>query len=121
MSKSELLDHREIGRELDLFSFHEYAPGAIFWHPKGWTIYKTLEDYLRKLTQNAGYQEISTPVMVKSKLFKKSGHFQFFKDNMFNFKVDEGDYSIKPMNCPESTIVYNFKTRSYKDLPIRLS
>ncbi|OGD88114.1 threonine--tRNA ligase [Candidatus Curtissbacteria bacterium RIFCSPHIGHO2_01_FULL_41_11] len=118
---SQLKDHREIGRELDLFSFHEYAPGAIFWHPKGWTIYRTLLEYLRSITNVQGYQEISTPALVKSKLFEKSGHWKHFKENMFNFQVENEMYSLKPMNCPESTLVFSSKTRSYADLPLRLS
>ena len=114
-------DHREIGRELELFFFDEISPGSVFWLPKGMIIFKELEKFIRSTIDNRGYQEISTPIIVKSELFKKSGHFQFFKDNIFNFKVDSENYSVKPMNCPESTVVYNFKTRSYKDLPIRLS
>ena len=121
MSKVNLKDHREIGRELDLFSFHQYAPGAIFWHPKGWLIYRTLVDYIRKRTEDEGYMEISTPVNVKSQLFVESGHFEHFGENMFNLKVDKEDYSLKPMNCPESALIYKSKTRSYHDLPLRLS
>ncbi|HLA04179.1 MAG TPA: threonine--tRNA ligase [Patescibacteria group bacterium] len=121
MSKANLKDHREIGRELDLFSFHQYAPGAIFWHPKGWLIYRTLVDYIREKTEEENYMEISTPVMIKNQLFKESGHFEHFGENMFNLKVDKEDYSLKPMNCPESAIVFRSKTRSYNDLPLRLS
>lgn len=121
MTTTKLKDHREIGRELDLFSFHEYAPGAIFWHPKGWIIYRTLQEYLREITANQGYLEISTPVMVKSKLFEKSGHWEHFRENMFNFTVENDSYSLKPMNCPESTIIFSSRTRSYNDLPMRLS
>ena len=114
-------DHRQIGRELDLFSFHEVAPGAIFWHPKGWIIYQTLVNYIRKKSELEGYQEISTPVMVKSQLFKQSGHWEHFGENIFSLKVEKEDYSLKPMNCPESTIVYSSQIRSYHDLPLRLS
>ena len=113
-------DHRQIGQELDLFSFHEYAPGAIFWHPKGWIIYRTLIDFIRQKIEN-DYQEISTPVMVKSALFEKSGHLAHFKENIFQLKVENESYALKPMNCPESTLVYSTKTRSYNDLPLRLS
>ena len=118
-----LKDHREIGRELDLFSFHDVAPGAIFWHPKGWTIYQTLKKFIREKTLSEGYQEISTPVMVKSSLFKQSGHWKHFgAHNMFNLIIDEDEsYSLKPMNCPETALVYATKTRSYQDLPIKLS
>ena len=121
MSKVNLKDHREIGRELDLFSFHQYAPGAIFWHPKGWLIYRTLVDFIRGKTEEENYLEISTPVMIKNQLFVESGHFEHFGENMFNLKVDKEDYSLKPMNCPESAIVFRSKTRSYNDLPLRLS
>lgn len=114
-------DHRQLGRELDLFSFHEYAPGAIFWHPKGWVIYKTLIDFIRSKIEPEGYQEISTPVMVKSALYRKSGHFQHFGENIFNLKVDKENYSLKPMNCPEAALIFRSKTRSYQDLPLRFS
>jgi len=119
--KKNRVDHRQIGQELDLFSFHEETPGAVFWHPKGWLIYRILVDFIREKTAKEDYQEISTPVMVKSKLFKKSGHFEHFGENIFNFEVDDEEYSLKPMNCPESTIVYASKTRSYNDLPIKYS
>lgn len=118
--KQELKDHREIGRELDLFLFHEYAPGAVFWLPKGWIIYKTLQEFIRKKTEGE-YQEISTPVMIKSQLFKQSGHWQHFGENIFNLEVDKQGYSLKPMNCPEAALVYGSHTRSYSELPIRLS
>src|SRR3989344_1714806 len=121
MLKNKLKDHREIAREMDLFSFHEYAPGAIFWHPKGLKIYHILEDFIRKKTENEGYREISTPVIVKSELFKKSGHWQHFGENIFSLKVDDEVFALKPMNCPESTLVYSTRTRSYQDLPLRLS
>lgn len=116
-----LKDHRQIGQELDLFSFHDVAPGAVFWHPKGWTIYKTLEEFIMQRIASEGYKEISTPVMVKSDLFKESGHWDFYKENMFNLTVDEQSYSLKPMNCPESALVYRTKVRSYNDLPIKLA
>lgn len=114
-------DHRELGRELELFLFDEISPGSVFWLPKGMIIFKELEKFTRAIIDNRGYQEISTPIIVKSELFKRSGHWEFFKDDMFNFKVDNESYSIKPMNCPESTIVFSSKTRSYKDLPLRFS
>lgn len=117
-SKS-LKDHRQIGQELDLYSFHEYAPGAVFWHPKGWTIYKTLQEFLRTMLSHEGYKEISTPVMVKSSLFKRSGHWDYYNENMFNFDIEKETYSLKPMNCPEASLIYGNTTRSYQDLPIR--
>lgn len=116
-----LKDHRQIGQELDLFSFHDIAPGAVFWHPKGWAIYNELQNFLRERLQKEGYQEISTPVMVKSELFKKSGHWDFYSENMFNLAVEKESYSLKPMNCPEASLVFSSKTRSYQDLPLRFS
>lgn len=189
MDKSaNLKDHRQIGQELDLFSFHDIAPGAVFWHPKGYLIYRTLLDFIRKKTEREGYQEISTPIMVKNSLFKDSGHWEHFGEhNMYNLSLWEDEelkelstligkaedeikkyvekrlkedqktpfpfyykirnfhgvdldvqilnydtkkgvmftppvnYSLKPMNCPESTLVYRNRTRSYQDLPLKFS
>ena len=114
-------DHREIGKNLDLFSFHEIAPGAPFWHAQGMTVVKELEKFIRQLQDEHGYEEISTPIMVKKDLFEKSGHWEFFKENMFTLKVDNEIYVLKPMNCPESALVYQTKIRSYRDLPLRLA
>lgn len=124
-----LKDHKQIGQELELFFTHDIAPGAPFWLPKGMVIFKQLEKFIRELTQNAGYQETSTPIMVKSELFKQSGHWtKFGEHNMYNLNLsDEEDgkngvsYTLKPMNCPESTIIYRFRPRSYRELPLRLS
>lgn len=124
-----LKDHKEIGQEQELFFTHEIAPGAPFWLPKGMVIFKELEKYIRELTGTAGYLETSTPIMVKSDLFKQSGHFtKFGENNMYNVTIaeDENDknpmlYTLKPMNCPESTILYRFRPRSYRELPLRLS
>jgi len=129
-----LRDHREIGQELELFFTNEIAPGAPFWLPKGMVIFKELEKYIRELTQNAGYLETSTPIMVKSQLFRDSGHWEKFGEhNMYNLEIlDEPEgmglsknmalmYTLKPMNCPESTILYRFRPRSYRELPLRLS
>lgn len=116
-------DHREIGQALDLFSFHEIAPGAPFWHHNGMIIFKELERCLRD-ELDRGYEEISTPIMVKREVFEKSGHWEYYRDNMFYFANprDEKEVLIvKPMNCPESTFVYNSRIRSYKDLPLRLA
>ncbi|QQG40663.1 MAG: threonine--tRNA ligase [Candidatus Levyibacteriota bacterium] len=124
-----LKDHKQIGQELELFFTHDIAPGAPFWLPRGLIIFKQLEKYIRELTENAGYLETSTPIMVKSELFKQSGHWEKFgAHNMYNLQLsDENDdskpvsYSLKPMNCPESTIIYRFRPRSYRELPLRLS
>src|ERR1035437_6527086 len=124
-----LKDHKQIGQELELFFTNDYAPGAPFWLPKGMTIFKELEKYIRELTDKAGYVETSTPIMIKSQLFVESGHFaKFGKHNMYNLELkdDEKDespvgYTLKPMNCPESTILFRFRNRSYKELPLRLA
>ncbi|MBE2217628.1 MAG: threonine--tRNA ligase [Ignavibacteria bacterium] len=114
-------DHRKLGKELELFMFHEYCPGAPFWLPNGMVIFKELEKYWRDIHDNNGYNEINTPILVKDKLFAQSGHLDHYKEHMF--KVEDGDetYYLKPMNCPEATLVYSSKMRSYKDLPLRLS
>lgn len=122
-------DHKDLGIQLELFFFDASAPGAPFWLPKGMIIFKELEKYIRTLTENAGYQETSTPIMIKSDLFKQSGHWEKFgAHNMYNLSLsDEEDdskgvsYTLKPMNCPESTMIYRFTTRSYKDLPLRFA
>ena len=119
--KTTLQDHRDIGQALDLFSFHEVAPGAVFWHGKGMIIWRELEKYLREKLDSLNYQEVSTPVMVKKNLFEKSGHWQHYRENMFTLDVDDETYVLKPMNCPESTLIYSSRTRSYRDLPIRMS
>lgn len=124
-----LKDHKQIGQELELFFTHDIAPGAPFWLPKGMIIFKELEKYIRELTEKAGYLETSTPIMVKSEIFKESGHWEKFGEhNMYNLELtDETDdskpisYTLKPMNCPESTILYRFRPRSYRELPLRLS
>jgi len=128
MDKQKNKDHRQIGQELDLFSFHDVAPGTVFWHPKGWHIFLTLQKYIREILTKEGYAEISSPVMVKSELFKRSGHWDFYSEHMFNLDLPAGKagvekepYSLKPMNCPEASLIYGTKTRSYQDLPLRFS
>lgn len=114
-------DHRKLGRELDLFIFADVSPGAPFWLPKGMVIFRELEKFLREELDKNDYQEISTPIMVKKDLWEQSGHWEFYRENMFLIESDETIYSLKPMNCPESTYVYRHRLRSYKDLPLRLS
>ncbi|KKR78732.1 MAG: Threonine-tRNA ligase [Parcubacteria group bacterium GW2011_GWA2_40_8] len=121
MKEMEKRDHRKLGTALDLFSFHDVAPGAAFWHPRGMIVVKELEKYWRAIHDNAGYQEISTPIMVKTKVFEKSGHWKYYKENIFYFDVENEVFALKPMNCPESTYVYNSNIRSFRDLPLRLS
>lgn len=129
MDSNNLKDHKQIGQEQELFFTNEIAPGAPFWLPNGMIIFKELEEYIRELTSENGYLETSTPIMVKSELFKQSGHWtKFGEHNMYNLQLkdDESDdhpqsYTLKPMNCPESTVIYRFRPRSYRELPLRLS
>jgi threonyl-tRNA synthetase len=114
-------DHRRLGVQLDLYSFHDVSPGAAFWHPKGWTLYRTLENAMRELQADRGYQEIYTPPMVAKKLWEQSGHWDLYREHMFLIEAEEQTFSLKPMNCPESTFIYKSRTRSYRDLPLRLS
>jgi threonyl-tRNA synthetase len=114
-------DHRKLGRELDLFDFHEVAPGAPFWLPNGMILIRELEKFAREAQDARGYAEISTPIVVNKKLWEQSGHWEHYSENMFKLEVDEQVFSLKPMNCPESTIVYRYALRSYRDLPLRLS
>jgi threonyl-tRNA synthetase len=114
-------DHRKLGRELDLFDFHDVSPGAPFWLPNGWTIVRELERFVRESLDARGYQEISTPILVNKKLWEQSGHWEHYQDNMFKVEVEEQLFSLKPMNCPESTLVYRHALRSYRDLPLRFA
>ena len=114
-------DHRRIGRELELFAFHDVSPGAPFWLPKGMIIFRELEKFLRAELDIRGYEEINTPILVKKDLWEQSGHWEHYRENMFRVEADDTVYSLKPMNCPESTFVYRHKLRSYKDLPLRFS
>jgi threonyl-tRNA synthetase len=114
-------DHRKLGRELDLFIFNEVSPGAPFWLPHGWTIVRELERFVREHLDALGYQEISTPILVNKKLWEQSGHWELYAENMFKLEAEEQVFSLKPMNCPESTIVYRHALRSYRDLPLRFS
>src|SRR5689334_19503736 len=114
-------DHRRLGVQLDLFSFHNVSPGAAFWHPKGQLIWRTLEGAMRELQQRRGYQEVSTPIVVSERLWRQSGHWDLYRDNMFLVESENQTFSLKPMNCPESTFIYRSHLRSYRDLPLRFS
>jgi threonyl-tRNA synthetase len=114
-------DHRRLGVQLDLFSFHDVSPGAAFWHPKGWTLYQTLRGAMRELQARRGYQEIYTPPLVHEKLWQQSGHWDLYRDKMFLVEDEGQTYSLKPMNCPESTFIYRSRVRSYRELPLRLA
>ena len=116
-------DHRKLGKELDLFHFHHFAPGAAFWSPKGTALYQVLSDYMRKLTLDAGYLEVKTPLLYNKGLWEISGHWGKYRENMFlvlDSETGEHDFSLKPMNCPSHHLYFGFKKRSYRDLPLRL-
>ena len=114
-------DHRKLGRELDLFVFHDISPGAPFWLPKGMVIFRELERFWREAHEARGYQEISTPILVNKRLWEQSGHWEHYQESMFRLEVEEQTFSLKPMNCPESTYAYRHALRSYRDLPLRFS
>ncbi len=114
-------DHRRLGKELDLFTFHEESPGIPFYHPKGIIVYNELIRFWREEHEKEHYQEIRTPMILKDELWKQSGHYAHYKENMYFTKVESQDFALKPMNCPGSTIVYRSRQRSYRDLPLRLS
>ena len=121
IEEAEKRDHRKIGKALDLFHMQEEAPGMVFWHPNGWTIYQVLEQYMRKIQQDNGYQEIKTPQIVDFTLWEKSGHAANYADNMFTTHSESRNYAVKPMNCPCHVQVFNQGLKSYRDLPIRLA
>jgi threonyl-tRNA synthetase len=114
-------DHRKIGKDLDLFFFHESSPGAPYWLPNGMIMFRLLEKYWREIHDKSGYQEINTPIVVKDFVFRISGHLEHYSEDMFRLSGEFENYYLKPMNCPEATIVYSSRLRSYKDLPLRLS
>ena len=121
IEEAEKRDHRKIGKALDLFHMQEEAPGMVFWHPNGWTIYQVLEQYMRKVQEDNGYQEIRTPQVVDFSLWEKSGHAANYADNMFTTHSENRNYAVKPMNCPCHVQVFNQGLKSYRDLPIRLA
>ena len=114
-------DHRKIGKQQDLFHFQEEAPGMVFWHSKGWTIYNILKDYIRNITLKNGYLEVNTPQILDRKLWEKSGHWDKFGDMIFTTSSEKKEYAIKPMNCPAHVQIFNQGLKSYKDLPIKIS
>ncbi len=121
LEEAEKRDHRKIGRALDLFHVQDEAPGMIFWHDKGWTLYLLIQDYIRKMIREHGYQEIHTPQIVDRSLWERSGHWEKFREGMFTTQTENRDYAIKPMNCPCHIQVYNQGLKSYRDLPLRLA
>lgn len=121
MEEAEKRDHRKIGKRLDLFHTQDEAPGMVFWHPKGWSLYQVLEQYMRKVQRDNGYLEIKTPQVVDRVLWEKSGHWSNYGDLMFTTESESRDFAIKPMNCPCHVQVFNQGLRSYRDLPLRLA
>ncbi|WP_346836728.1 threonine--tRNA ligase [Microbulbifer sp. SAOS-129_SWC] len=121
IEEAEKRDHRKLAKKYDLFHIQEEAPGMVFWHPNGWTIYSTIEQYMRRRQRETGYQEIKTPQLVDFSLWEKSGHADKFADDMFSLTSEERQFAIKPMNCPCHVQVFNQGLRSYRDLPLRLA
>jgi len=121
LAEAEKRDHRRLGKQQDLFHLQDEAPGMVFWHPKGWSIYLAVEDYMRKQQIAHGYQEIKTPQIVDLSLWERSGHADKFGDNMFTVATDDRQYAVKPMNCPCHVQVFNQGLKSYRDLPLRLA
>jgi threonyl-tRNA synthetase len=119
IAEAEKRDHRKLGRQLDLFHQEDIAPGLVFWHPKGWTIWQQVEQYMRRVYQDNGYQEVKGPQILSRVLWEKSGHWQNFKDNMFTTESEKHDFAIKPMNCPGHILIFNSDLRSYRELPLR--
>lgn len=114
-------DHRKLGKELDLFHMQEEAPGKVFWHPKGWTVYQEFVKYMRNIWRKNGYQEINTPMIVDRSLWEKSGHSDKYSEEMYTTNIEDREFAIKPMNCPCHVQVFNHSLRSYRELPLRLA
>jgi len=119
LEEAEKRDHRKIGKQLDLFHMQEEAPGLVFWHPNGWAIWQVVEQYMRGVYRNSGYQEVRAPQILDVSLWKRSGHWDNYKDNMFFSESENRTYAVKPMNCPGHVQIYNSGLHSYRDLPIR--
>jgi threonyl-tRNA synthetase len=119
IEEAEKRDHRRLGKELDLFHIDEVAPGVVFWHPKGWAIWQQVEQYMRKVYRDTGYQEVKGPQILDKSLWEKTGHWQNYRENMFTTESEKRDYALKPMNCPGHVLIFKSDLRSYRDLPIR--
>ena len=119
LDEAEKRDHRKLGKQLDLFHMQDEAPGMVFWHPKGWVIWQQVEQYMRRVYQDNGYQEIRCPQILARSLWEKSGHWENYKDSMFTTDSEKHEFAIKPMNCPGHILVFNSDLRSYRDLPLR--
>jgi threonyl-tRNA synthetase len=119
IEEAEKRDHRKLGRQLDLFHLQDEAPGMVFWHPKGWTVWQQVEQYMRRVYQSNGYQEVRAPMILDRSLWERSGHWENYKENMFTTESEKRDFAIKPMNCPGHVQIFNSDLRSYRDLPLR--
>jgi len=119
LEEAEKRDHRKLGRELDLFHIDEHAPGLVFWHPKGWTVWQKVEQYMRAVYQDNGYQEVKGPQIIDKSLWEKTGHWDKYRDNMFTTESEKRDYALKPMNCPGHILIFKQGMKSYRDLPLR--
>ena len=119
LEEAEKRDHRKLGKQLDLFHMQEEAPGLVFWHPKGWSIWQVVEQYMRGVYRDSGYQEVRCPQILDKSLWEKTGHWQNYRDNMFTTESENREYALKPMNCPGHVLVYNHGLHSYRELPIR--
>jgi threonyl-tRNA synthetase len=119
LEEAEKRDHRKLGRELDLFHIDEHSPGMVFWHPKGWTVWQEVEQYMRRVYRDNGYQEVKGPQILDKALWEKTGHWDKYRDNMFVTESEKRDYAIKPMNCPGHILIFKQGIKSYRDLPLR--
>lgn len=119
LEEAEKRDHRKLGRELDLFHMDEHSPGTVFWHPKGWALWQEVEQYMRRVYRDNGYQEVKGPQILDKSLWEKTGHWDKYRDNMFTTESEKRDYALKPMNCPGHILIYKQGIKSYRDLPLR--
>jgi threonyl-tRNA synthetase len=119
LEEAEKRDHRRLGRELDLFHLDEHSPGTVFWHPKGWTLWQQVEQYMRRVYQDNGYQEVKGPQILDKSLWEATGHWDKYRDNMFTTESEKRDYALKPMNCPGHILIFKQGIKSYRDLPLR--
>lgn len=121
LEEAEKRDHRKLGRQLDLFHLQEEAPGMVFWHPHGWTVWQIIEQYMRSLLNDGGYREVRTPMVMDRVLWEKSGHWENYREHMFTTESEKRDYAVKPMNCPGHVQIFNQGVKSYRELPLRIA
>jgi threonyl-tRNA synthetase len=119
LEEAEKRDHRRLGRELDLFHIDDHAPGVVFWHPRGWAIWQAVEQYMRQVYRDSGYQEVKGPQLLDKTLWEKTGHWDKYRENMFTTESEKREYALKPMNCPGHVLIFKQGTKSYRDLPLR--